>query len=189
MDYLKLFENDPKPIQGKYRNVQFVLWYFIIHDGPKHDFSAMQHWNAYIKIPYKHPWRRYMHPKWHEWKFFSTRAKEKRIMTDKIPYLNVHGGITFAHYVKAKDRFRWPQTFSKGPWIGWDYAHAGDQMWHLPTLKWQQPEIYKIEMGLKRDLEKSGGIGAYERMHKEWKPEQVLADVYDAVDELLRIKH
>jgi hypothetical protein len=187
-EHLKIYGNDPKPTHGKYRNVPFILHYFILHDGPKRDMTAMQHYNAYIKIPWKHPFRRYMHPKKQKWSIFSSRHVEKSINTSKLPYFPVHGGITFAHLIKKTDEPKWLAGFTKGPWIGWDYGHAGDQLWHLPTLKWQLPDIYAIEMDLKRDVEKIGGPGAYERDHKVWKPEEVLVDIFDAIDELLRIK-
>lgn len=169
---------------GKYRKVPFILYYHVVHDGPKQDFTAMRFYCAYIKIPYKHPWRRYAHMKWKQWDFFSSHKRFKAMDYDKIN-LNVHGGVTFATVAKTKDQYRWGQKFTKGPWIGWDYNHSGDQMWDLPTLRWQQPEIYKIEMKLMRDL---GGPEAYERMHKKWRPEEVLADIYDAIDQMLRIK-
>lgn len=88
-------------------------------------FSLGSHPVAYVEIPSGHP---YYH------------------CTDEFDIIDipVHGGCTF--YKKFdKDE---PDFLSKGTWIGWDYAHAGDLFYHPPLLEmhgheWTLLEVYE----------------------------------------------
>jgi len=57
--------------------------------------------------------------------------------SEKYPYdeidVDCHGGLTFARKLTKKDIIA---GFTPGYWIGWDYAHAGDEM-----IIWEESEV------------------------------------------------
>lgn len=72
--------------------------------------------------------------------------------TEKYPYeaidIRCHGGLTFGEKIGKKSNVR---GFTPGYWIGWDYAHVGDEMIiNYPTYHsridgkhWKESEVIK----------------------------------------------
>lgn len=76
---------------------------------------------GYVKLPDNHPFTKYLDQKrWYQIGKNSPRRYSNNYM--KIP-LDCHGGLTFGEKIKRTD---WPQGFTKGYWVGWDYMHLGD---------------------------------------------------------------
>jgi hypothetical protein len=67
--------------------------------------------------------------------------------------IDVHGGLTFSKRIKKGED--WVQDFTPGAWIGWDYAHAFDDI----------------------------GIGSLRG--KRWTKEEVIEDCKDVIDQLI----
>ena len=68
---------------------------------------------AYIRIPDDHPWNGLVD------KTRDIPGHTLNVGYNDIP-LDVHGGPTFSARVKGD---AWPQGFTDGAWVGWDYAH------------------------------------------------------------------
>jgi hypothetical protein len=85
-------------------------------------------------------------------------------------HLSAHGGFTFAEFVKKGEKY--PQEFTPGLWIGWDYAHAGDCFYdHTdPRVK---------EMGLGTCMK---GFN-----EKHWTAKEVEAECLDVIDQLIAL--
>jgi hypothetical protein len=102
---------------GTHRGVPYV-----VHVGPLGSFCG------YIRVPDDHPWAQIAARKK---TYRLTPESEERTIT--IGYsdidIDVHWGLTFAADVKESEN--WPQGFTDGVWIGWDYAHLGD---YVPLL-------------------------------------------------------
>jgi hypothetical protein len=73
---------------------------------------------AYIRIPEDHPYFKIVRKKQ------SSRFSDKYDIDYEAVPLDVHSGLTFGQHVTK--RRKWPQGFTPGYWVGWDYAHAGD---------------------------------------------------------------
>lgn len=98
-------------MQGEYRGIPFIACN-----------ADLGHWCGYIRLPDGHPYCKFIDKK----RWFSIGSRRFYYSDySKIP-LDCHGGITFGRKVKAKEK--WPQGFTDGYWIGWDYAHAGDYL-------------------------------------------------------------
>ena len=71
---------------------------------------------GYVKLPKGHSLE----------KLFEKRKAFNRKM--EVGYNNMdidcHGGLSFSRKVKKNDKY--PQKFTEGYWIGWDYLHYGD---------------------------------------------------------------
>jgi len=96
-------------MQGEYRGIPFIAYQ-----------TQIGNWCGYIRLPDGHPYCRFIDKK--RWFNIGSRRFYHNDY-DEIP-LDCHGGITFGQKVRAKDK--WPQGFTDGYWVGWDYAHLGD---------------------------------------------------------------
>lgn len=73
---------------------------------------------GYVKLPDKHP-------------YVKLTKKTRKVMGLMLHTgyddmdIDCHGGLTFCEFVTNPKDFS--QGFTKGAWIGWDYAHAGDK--------------------------------------------------------------
>ena len=64
---------------------------------------------------------------------------------DAVP-LGCHGGLTFGTRITKQIMPKYPQGFSEGWWVGWDYAHAGDFVPMSPFAHekhWQAADVEK----------------------------------------------
>lgn len=91
---------------------------------------------AYIRVPDDHSWQQYkgkMKPLLHSERLYD-------VSYDDVP-LEVHGGLTFSVELTKPDD-KWPQGFTPGFWIGWDYAHSGDvtSLWS-DGYEWTREEV------------------------------------------------
>ena len=89
--------------------------------------TDLGHFCGYVKLPPKHPWIKIL-TKQKKIKLYGGNSLKVRDY-DKLP-VTCHGGLTFGEYF-AKPFNQW----TKGWWIGWDYAHAGDAVASLPKNK------------------------------------------------------
>ncbi len=93
---------------------------------------------AYVKLDSKHPWTDSLRKK-RQFSAFGTIYQNRDYYSIDV---ECHGGLTFGEY------FRKPfKHWSKGYWIGWDYAHAGD---YMPLIinnngsrVWKEKEVEK----------------------------------------------
>lgn len=159
------------------------------------DRGGMEFYTAYVRLPYKHPYRKFCLSKrnldlffgsWEARKAIATIRKEpfnevepkrkyrKRFIHNGYEKMNihVHGGLTFSQRV---ENLKWDQQFTKGNWIGWDYGHAGDKIWNTEKIKDLLPEIYKLEKS-KTWIE------------KDWTLQEVFGHILDVIDQVLAIK-
>lgn len=158
------------------------------------DRGGMEFYTAYVRLPYKHPYRKFCLKKRELWsgligwelsKALSTinkepftkpkpKKKNKRFIYNGYEKMNirVHGGLTFSERIKS---LKWDQQFTKGNWIGWDYGHAGDKIWNTEKIKDLLPEIYKLEKS-KTWIE------------KDWTLQEVFGHILDVIDQVLAIK-
>jgi len=100
---------------NKYKEIEYIVFLN----------STVGSFCGYVKVPKTHPY----------YKFRNTKSKvfSRTINTayDKID-IDCHGGLTFSEVIKEKNNY--PQGFSEGFWIGWDYSHYGDFMAFAPNL-------------------------------------------------------
>lgn len=50
----------------------------------------------------------------------------KEVVRSEPKPVEAHGGLTFGEYINDK-KLDFPQGFTKGWWIGWDYGHICDK--------------------------------------------------------------
>lgn len=170
---------------------------FVIFD---HWIELMRHYNAYIRIPEDHKaYKLVMKKHWYNFYTSSKKLSEstknsknpfpkpdkslnkrKYILNydDLNDFVSVHGGFTFARLIKQKDLKDWKQGFTPGLWVGWDYAHAGDEIY-----------IEKEEDVLPENRESWRSIMAihnnYPRTNeKRWTLEEVGKHTLSAIDDL-----
>jgi hypothetical protein len=108
---------------------------YIVHVGPAGSLCA------YIRIPEDHRWyyKDSILKSWPPKEFrYDTPPEGERIPDhvfqslhlidltyEEVP-LEVHGGLTFSCLIKEGEKHNYPQGFTPGFWVGWDYAHLGD---------------------------------------------------------------
>ena len=80
-------------------------------------YEPMGFYTAYVKLPESHPYRKLIDEK------KIVFGRELTIGYQKMD-IDCHWGLTFGEVIKDEDK--WPQGFTSGAWIGWDYGHAGD---------------------------------------------------------------
>ena len=83
---------------------------------------------AYVRIPDNHKWfclkkERKLH--------FSKRKIDVSYEMIKI---SCHGGLTFSERING-DGEEYPQKFTDGFWVGWDFAHYGDYVDYGTSFK------------------------------------------------------
>lgn len=118
-----------------YKGLQYIVYYF------KEMEHFMEHFNGYVKLPEFHPYQKYINKK--------TKILGRTFHTgyDKMN-IDCHGGLTFSRKIIKKNQKEFPQGFSLGSWIGWDYAHSGDFVslpfgLGLEGKKWTEKEVEK----------------------------------------------
>ena len=95
---------------------------------------------GYVKLDPKHPWTEPLR----KIKQFTFAGKTYKHRDYDSIEVDCHGGLTFGDY------FRKPfKHWSKGYWIGWDYAHFGDYMPMLiresnsESTVWSEKDVVK----------------------------------------------
>lgn len=89
---------------------------------------------GYVKLPAKHPFIELLKKKTY-YKLFSGK-KMVIYGYDKLP-IECHGGLTFGTNVRKPYH-----DFTKGWWIGWDYAHLGDCCPKLPLRMGEKERLW-----------------------------------------------
>lgn len=116
------------------------------------------HFCAYIKLPDTHPWIEFLKQiKYYNMPYIRKRQTIRNYAA--IP-LEVHGGVTFGSRVKVPSK-----RFTKGWWIGWDYAHVGDFI----TL-----------------VQQDGTVSIPEPDGKIWDMSEVEADCKEAIEQVIK---
>lgn len=126
-----------------YKGYQYIVFYA--------EWGIMRNLCGYVQIPETHPaYKKVTKRSWIDshlshWKMMRDRAAKDghefnvpkpkshrwyRYRYDDID-LHVHGGLTFGDKITKKEDGLYPQGFTPGFWVGWDYSHAGDEM-YLP---------------------------------------------------------
>lgn len=174
-----------------YKGIEYIV-FFNQREG-----SIMSNFNGYIHLPDDHPWVKHIQKKrWYDmelimWKIKRSQAKrDKKLFTEPRPKLkrwymtdynsiplDVHGGVTFGEKIVKRDVKKWPQGFTPGYWVGWDYLHAGDALY---------PEAGElISKDLQRVRDENPGMFTNHSDDHRWKEEEVEEEVLEAIDEVI----
>ncbi len=81
--------------------------------------ERMGHFCAYVKLPKNH--------------------KYEKIDDCKNMEIDCHWGLTFTETIKRNNHY--PQKFTEGKWIGWDYGHFRDKSKFMDGYKWSEKEV------------------------------------------------
>lgn len=82
------------------------------------------HYCGYVRLPDNHPFVKLLSKKrWFQ--LGRSNPRRYRYDYDAVP-VEAHGGLTFGEYINDK-KLDFPQGFTKGWWIGWDYGHICDK--------------------------------------------------------------
>ena len=73
---------------------------------------------GYVKLPDDHPFCK-------SFKKENVFGRNLELGYDDMN-IDCHGGLTFSRIVSEEDSGEYPQGFTPGYWIGWDYIHVGD---------------------------------------------------------------
>jgi len=110
--------------------------------------------------------------------------------SEKRPYLSIdiecHGGLTFAKKITKKHTMK---RFTPGFWIGWDYAHAGDEILFniLPKLEISTRALssslldYKTKT-IATPIHKTGKVIF---SGKHWEEEEVITECFNVIRQLM----
>lgn len=140
----------------------------------------MAHYNAYFRIPETHP----LYEKVNQKKYFTLSKKTRwyhRNYDEISKHVHVHGGFTFAELITGKEKY--PQGFTKGLWVGWDYAHWMDSMYM------SEEEIKEAPKGLQEVWHEIMDIHhkiPSPFLGKRWTEGEVEKEVKEAIDEFTR---
>ncbi|MFW6173501.1 MAG: hypothetical protein ACOC5T_07145 [Elusimicrobiota bacterium] len=106
----------------EYKGTEYLVYWF----------DEVGHYNGYVRILDNHPYNKKVDKKE---KVF---GEEVSTGYDDIP-IDCHGGLTFS--VRITKRNKYPQGFTEGAWIGWDYAHSGDKTKYFEGKEWTAEEV------------------------------------------------
>lgn len=102
----------------------------------------MGHYCAYVRLPNNHSYVKLLSKQ--KWFALGKGHRHYHYNYDAVP-VDCHGGLTFGDKIPTKNKS--VQGFTKGWWIGWDYAHYGDytpMSFGIGEGKvWQHEEIEK----------------------------------------------
>lgn len=139
-----------------YKDIEYVV-FLNDRDG------LIRNYCAYVKLPKGHPFIDILKKRVKVPGLGSIKSWYRRSY-DKVP-IECHFGLTFGELIKKSDGY--PQGFTPGWWVGWDYAHWCD-------------DVYTDKM---RDLmghDPASGLGA-----KKWTEEEVEQEVYQVIEQVL----
>ena len=148
-----------------YKNIEYVIHY--------NEMTGT--YCAYIKVPVTHKYHFIVDNR----KVIKLGKIKSTIWNgyDAIDDIDVHGGFTFSRRITSGELNKgiYPQNFTPGSWIGWDYAHAGDLM-----------TFPKLPLAVKRGL--VAIRKKYPITEHWWNKKEVLRDVKTAINQLLKAK-
>ncbi len=119
----------------KYKDIEYIV----------HTTENLGTFCGYVRLPDKHKHIKNLSKE----KCFKLGEKEHcHLDYDSVP-VECHGGVTFGKKVTKKDieKKEFPQGFTEGYWIGWDYTHYNDftPMLHDSFLsegrRWTKKEV------------------------------------------------
>lgn len=155
-----------KVIIQKYKGLNYAVWYHQLDGGR----SGIAYYCGYVRLPYKHSYRKFcLYKQEISLGLMSFARKRKSFIGYEKMDISVHGGLTFSRRIK---NHKW--HLPKGNWIGWDYAHAGDDA-YVSNLKEVNPAIYEIQQ-------------RYKVKEKRWTKEEVEEECRRVIEQVLRIK-
>ncbi len=138
--------NEDLIINFKFRGIDYIIF--------KGNKNHIGNYCAYVKLPEKHPYQKFMAKKScidltiSTWKLKKANAKKvgesfneprpkshRRYFDDGYSLMDIdcHGGLSFSRIIKEGEK-GWPQKLTPGSWIGWDYGHAGDYVEGLDVM-------------------------------------------------------
>lgn len=180
-----------------YKGYEYIIYYW--------EHGVMCHMNAYVKIPEGHPAIQKINKRrWGDlglsmWRFKKSEAKRNKTkFNDPKPKSNryynwryddvdlrVHGGLSFGEKITKKDMEYWIQPFTEGWWVGWDYSHAGDEM-YLP----KERIIEKDEQTQNLYAEIMAIHNKFPGLPKDvvWTWEEVEKEALDAIEQLIELE-
>ena len=95
-------------------------------------FKEAGHFNGYVRLPDDHKFTKLIDRK------ETIYGRELTVGYNDID-IDCHGGLTFGEIIK--DNKKTPQGFSKGAWIGWDYAHLLDKTAYYGGIEHTEDEV------------------------------------------------
>lgn len=167
--------------QDEYKGYDYVVFYF--------ERGIMGHLNGYVRIPESHPaYKLGTKWTWYQSKIFTSGKREYSRDYDKTE-LNVHGGLTFGNVIDEKNKAVWflgILDIKPGFWVGWDYLHAGDEMFLSKDRIIEKPEYVQ-----KMYAELMAIHNQYPDLlpDKRWEFDEVEADCKNAIDQLIELEH
>ena len=113
-----------------YKNIEYIVYFF----------EKIGSYCAYVRLPEKHLYQKFINKK------RIVLGHKLNIGYDSMD-INCHGGLTFTHKITKKNQENFPQGFSLGSWIGWDYSHCEDYcnfgVCEMEGKKWTEKEVEK----------------------------------------------
>ena len=141
-----------------YKEIEYIVYWF----------EEIGSFNGYVKLPENHKFQKFIDEK------KEIFGKELSMGYDKMG-IDVHGGLTFSDRITEKNQKDFPQGFSLGSWIGWDYAHYGDKLMKKKKFSVKNFQWAMIKWVLMKFLD-SG---------KQWTEEEVEQECKKVIDQLL----
>lgn len=165
-------------IKNEYRGYPYIVYLAVIDaDNPIAKTVQMPwHYNAYVKLPENHP-------------FYELTKKEEDIglpISNKkyivhngyndMGSIDCNGGLTFSRYFKKTSK----DGFSKGAWIGWDYAHYNNNTHDYELLE---------SLGIRNPKDKDyDDFNGYRNPLYDPTPEHVEQECCHVIDQLIDIE-
>lgn len=137
----------------RYKDIEYII-YFNYRSG---------HFCAYVRIPDNHP-------------FLEVANKEKEILghTFSVGYedldINTHGGLTFGVMVTENNQNDYPQPFTNGYWVGWDYGHY-------------------MDYSARENMFRSASEDKEDEEMKKWQPEEIEQECFSVIDQVLSLAY
>lgn len=111
-------------MKWKYKDVEYIV----------HINTEIGHYCGYVRIPDNHPDNKKVD------KTEIIFGRKINTGYDDID-INCHGGLTFCKRITNKNKDNFPQGFSLGAWIGWDYGHYRDKTNYFNGVEYIEKEV------------------------------------------------
>lgn len=125
-----------------YKGIEYIVFWF----------DRIGYYNGYVRIPDNHPDNKKID------RMEEVFGRKLIVGYDDID-IDCHGGLTFGERITKENKDNFPQGFSEGAWIGWNYAHVGDKIkfYEEDGKEWTEKEVEEecknvIEQLLKTNL-------------------------------------
>jgi len=96
-----------------YKGLEYIVYFY----------KDLGFYCGYVKLPKGHPYEKLFKK---EKIKMGTREIELEVGYENMD-ISCHGGLTFSVKITKENQQDYPQGFSLGYWIGWDYGHFGDK--------------------------------------------------------------